>query len=1180
MNQILELFKTPEQVQRVIQKVIDYQHSSPEELSREIDEYVVTEHIRESFDDILEWIDRSSETPGAETGAWVSGFYGSGKSSFSKYLGYALERELLVEGAPFVDRFAARFDSKTTAQRLKTLSKRFDAAVIMLDLASQSYSSMSDVSDVLYLHTLKELGYCSKSVAIANFEILLEEEGKAEQFRSLYREQFGKDWDAEHNKVMLSRGRAKKIAEQLYPGQTIELDDQKSGIGQMNGVEKAERIISMVRRKTGKESIFFVIDEVGQYLAPREKAILDMDGLAKNMRNLGGGKVFIIATAQQTLTATKAGAINSLNLYKLKDRFPKAVTLESSDIEEICTRRLLKKSPEGATLLAKLFDESGARFTSATKLKKCPAYDTGVCSAERFAQLYPFTPKHFRILLSLLSELSVSTGGVGLRSAIKVVQDVLIHGEAGRRLVDAPVGRLVTVENFFDELRLDILRSHPSVLTAAEKTLDWSRRQERDGDLAARVAKALAITGILKDFPATPFNVAALLQSDLTAPVAEEAVAQILARMAADASAPVAEDGSGAFHYLSDRLVELDGERRRFDPYPTERIKLESELMKTIFSPVSSVQTDGGLSVKVSLWLRGALEAVTEKGAPIRLELAFYAPGGRDELLKEVITASRREPHCLTFLAVRPNEFDEQVTDVLRSRHMSEAHGQSEDKEISDYAKEQSAKAERDIQTLRQRLIASLNEGELVRAGQSRPLNPSERMDFTAALREELRRLATAIFHKHWFMGKAAAQTDTAHRFITTLDRKYDPLGLITTEGNQPVLRAGHSVVNEIREWIKTQQGATTGARIFDRFRGAPYGWSSENILCALAGMFWGGLVSFTISGIRHETRERAVEDVLRAPRNFNTVGVSIRKTDVTQDDLILAGTFLTGLGVASVVYTLEGIASARSAFAKARRESIMKLAALVRETGVYGAERLDGIERALREIEEAPVTDFIEFVKDAEKCSVLHGDLDWLTNLLNAEAKGVFEDIRAVRDAERRLQALPDDYRERVKPSPREVRGWLLVSDFVNYGDEFRRFAQSVKDAVDRSGKALARENAASRKALSDAVDDAIGNRGLDKDEAAELRDAIGRRAGAVAKEESIALLKEKAALGDARTALPALVREILKKRPAPVTKEPRSVRIPRRITTDRELGELINRLQAVRDEMDRISEIEITLE
>ena len=82
------------------------------------------------------------------------------------------------------------------------------------------------------------------------------------------------------------------------------------------------------------------------------------------------------------------------------------------------------------------------------------------------------------------------------------------------------------------------------------------------------------------------------------------------------------------------------------------------------------------------------------------------------------------------------------------------------------------------------------------------------------------------------------------------------------------------------------------------------------------------------------------------------------------------------------------------------------------------------------------------------------------------------------------------------------------------------------------------------------------------------------------MAKEESIALLKEKAALGDARTALPALVREILKKRPAPVTKEPRSVRIPRRITTDRELGELINRLQAVRDEMDRISEIEITLE
>ena len=164
MTQIIELFKSPEQVQRSIQKVIDYSHDSEKDLKREIDEYVVTDHIRDNLDHVLDWIEKVSNTPGLESGAWVSGFYGSGKSSFSKYLGYSFDRNLLIDGKPFVERFASRIDSITTEQRLKTLAKRCDAAVVMLDLASQAYGSkVEDVSEILYLHTLKYLGYCSKS---------------------------------------------------------------------------------------------------------------------------------------------------------------------------------------------------------------------------------------------------------------------------------------------------------------------------------------------------------------------------------------------------------------------------------------------------------------------------------------------------------------------------------------------------------------------------------------------------------------------------------------------------------------------------------------------------------------------------------------------------------------------------------------------------------------------------------------------------------------------------------------------------------------------------------------------------------------------------------------------------------------------------------------------------------
>ncbi len=40
---------------------------------------------------------------GNEIGVWVSGFYGSGKSSFTKYLGLALDKDATIEGTPFLN---------------------------------------------------------------------------------------------------------------------------------------------------------------------------------------------------------------------------------------------------------------------------------------------------------------------------------------------------------------------------------------------------------------------------------------------------------------------------------------------------------------------------------------------------------------------------------------------------------------------------------------------------------------------------------------------------------------------------------------------------------------------------------------------------------------------------------------------------------------------------------------------------------------------------------------------------------------------------------------------------------------------------------------------------------------------------------------------------------------------
>ena len=149
-------------------------------------------------------------------------------------------------------------------------------------------------------------------------------------------------------------------------------------------------MIDIVREKSGKQNIIFIVDEVGQYVASRDNLILNLDGLAKNLKRLGAGKAWIISTAQQTLTEDDPrAALNSDKLYKLKDRFPIQIDLESSDIKEICYRRLLGKSPAGETELGKLFDAHGQALRYNTKLQDAKYYDADF-SNESFTNLYPF----------------------------------------------------------------------------------------------------------------------------------------------------------------------------------------------------------------------------------------------------------------------------------------------------------------------------------------------------------------------------------------------------------------------------------------------------------------------------------------------------------------------------------------------------------------------------------------------------------------------------------------------------------------------------------------------------------------------------------------------------------------------------------------------------------------------
>ena len=112
-----------------------------------------------------------------------------------------------------------------------------------------------------------------------------------------------------------------------------------------------------------------------------------------------------------------------------------------------------------------MFDTNGPSLRTATQLKDGGVYEAPL-DRRSFLNLYPFLPQHFEILLQLLGRLARKTGGLGLRSAIKVVQDVLVD-RGGRKPGEIVLADAASrdVGEHRDVLRLASAR-HPEQLRA------------------------------------------------------------------------------------------------------------------------------------------------------------------------------------------------------------------------------------------------------------------------------------------------------------------------------------------------------------------------------------------------------------------------------------------------------------------------------------------------------------------------------------------------------------------------------------------------------------------------------------------------------------------------------------------------------------------------------------------
>jgi hypothetical protein len=1058
MTTIHSLFDPAKSIDRTIEKVITYGAATEARLKTEISEYIVTASIEEAFYKLLDRMELAMDAGGEnEVGVWVSGFYGSGKSSFTKYLGFALDPAITVDGVRFLKHLQDRLHKAQTRARLANVAQRFPAAVVMLDLASDMVagSTMEDVSTVLYFKVLQWAGY-SRNLKIAALERRLKKDGRYEEFTSKTEQALpGVTWQEMQNDPLVVDDLVPRIAHEMYPALFTTpgaFSSSTEGFFRFEE-ERVAEMIDIVRSHTGKEHIVFVLDEVGQYVAARDNLILNLDGLAKNLKRLGDGKVWIISTAQQTLTEDDPrAALNSAKLYKLKDRFPIQIDLQSSDIREICYRRLLGKSPAGEAELGALFDAQGQGLRYHIKLDDAKHYEADF-NRQSFVNLYPFLPAHFDILLHLLGALAKSTGGLGLRSAIKIVQDVL-RGEGGRPgLARQPVGALVTTATLYDELENEIRRSFDAIHLAVQKV----RERYASEPLHLEVAKTVAVLQILSNLPVTVRNIAALMHPAIDHTPLHDRVSQAVDDMLQNPYVPLGER-EGQIVFLSDRMLGIEQERSQLALRRLDVQRHFNEALREVFNPLPKVQHEGTLTVTSGLKVRSAGVVASQAGEQHTVQTVVeFVPLADFDKTRDVLVEDSRDranQTTIALLARSESALEDLAQEIYRCHRIAEAHRLDSAQEVKDYCNAQLDRAAELSRRLQAGIKLALQGGAFIFRGQVTAASALE-PELLDAARKLLGDVAAQVYERYRQAGQRV-ETDTAERFLraanpAAIGSQIDKLGFVQVLGGRHSFKTDHPAMVSVRDHIDTH-GNVDGARLSAHFAAPPFGWSPDTLRYIVAAMLCAGELKLKVSGREVTTAGQLAIDALKTNNTFRNVSVGLRQGRPAKEALARAAQRLSVLVGETVIPLEQDISQAAARHFPRFQQDYAPLAARLDALGLPGADRVRSLNQAVADLLFNDASDATAQL--GAEASSLYDDLTWAQALKTALDQGLEKTLAALGEHRRELQQLPDTgvpgaLRHELAAELQQLAERLAQPDFHRHGTEYAATLTHVQARV-----------------------------------------------------------------------------------------------------------------------------------
>lgn len=824
-----------------IKNVIDLEDRSELEIQQEIESYIVTEGIGRYLDTFISRFTSNIK----ETGVWLSGFYGSGKSYFGKMLGYVIGNPT-INGTPARDRFLPRVSGVSNEGLLKNSILNLgsvDSRVIFLDVAKQNTDK--GLAFTLFQNFLKSLGFRDDIYGYMEFELFIE--GKFDEFKAKAKKLEGQDWDElKKSNRLVARVMRKVYMEMDYSEADYE-DTKKvysSTIDQFSASKLKEELGKYLGIKSG-ETLVFIFDEASEAISQKKFSLLDLEGISESLSSISN-KVWTIAIAQEKLDDVINNAnVNRSQLTKVTDRFKTKIHLESTEVDVIIRNRLLRKSDQAFGQLQGYYDKNEGLVSDATNLKS--SFPTKTKDSEEFATYYPFHRYQFDILQKFLfSSNALVATQVAARGMIITTFDVLRKQMKEKELFSFTTGHSICTE---------AQTAPPAALVnkydTAKKVL-----QESGSQIAGeKLLKAIHLLTVSEVVSPTIENITKTYIPEIDSyysvkPEIEKALPLLL-------EAKVLLLSNNNYKITSDLVGKLLEEMKDFDVELYNKKRKLTSLLKEYktFLPISTYSLDSN-NFKFGVYTDQDDELLPSPGKELRITAysLFNVEENRPHFIDRLKMETQHEKGLIT-LVPQIKEFpaiDRLIGEIIRYSYMEEKYATESDPDKRKIIREFAIIREEKEKELRAKLEDAYRNSSLVFNFEEHLLNPDT---FKATTGEVQRKLIKNIYTKRLPSNLSeslvpkifSSRKEHLHSLFSGVDFKFfDAHGTFTGDHLK--------VVEEISSKIGSKY--VDGRTLESELSGAPWAYPFGTIVSTLAVLLRTGRLAVQLNGETYYSHE------------------------------------------------------------------------------------------------------------------------------------------------------------------------------------------------------------------------------------------------------------------------------------------------------------------------------------